>query len=140
MSNFFMSWHRKVGLVHVLHIPYLNSNPPPHSIYRDKKNDEWCWNFKRKINRILMNIMTEMLRRAESEFNEFKPRFKFSEHQLINKSWNIEYNFKWNQPYLSRISNLSRGSSSLNSASGCTNHFIRNHLIKNHWIREKTEF
>ena len=24
------------------------------------------------------------------------------------KSWNIEYNFKWNQPYLSRVSNLSR--------------------------------
>ena len=24
------------------------------------------------------------------------------------RSWNIEYNFKWNQPYLSRVSNLSR--------------------------------
>ena len=37
------------------------------------------------------------------------------EHRL--KSWNIEYNFKWNQPYLSRVSNLSRSSNSLNSAS-----------------------
>ena len=33
------------------------------------------------------------------------------------KSWNIEYNFKWNQPYLIRVLNLSRGSNSLNSAS-----------------------
>jgi len=33
------------------------------------------------------------------------------------KSWNIELNFKWNQPYLSWASNLSRGSNSLNSAS-----------------------
>ena len=31
-----MSWHRKVGLVHVSHSP--NSTLiPPHSIYRDKK-------------------------------------------------------------------------------------------------------
>ena len=29
----------------------------------------------------------------------------------------ITYNFKWNQPYLSRVYNLSRGSNSLNSAS-----------------------
>ena len=34
------------------------------------------------------------------------------------KSWNIEYNFKWNQAYLSRISNFNRGSNSLNPASG----------------------
>ena len=33
------------------------------------------------------------------------------------KSWNIEYNFKCNQPYLSRTLNLSCGSNSLNSAS-----------------------
>ena len=33
------------------------------------------------------------------------------------RSLNIEYNFKWNQPYLGRVSNLSRGSSSLNLAS-----------------------
>ena len=26
------------------------------------------------------------------------------------KSWNIEYKFKWNQLYLSRVSNLSHGS------------------------------
>ena len=34
------------------------------------------------------------------------------------KSWKIEYNFKWNQLYLSRGLNLIRGSNSLNSASG----------------------
>ena len=33
------------------------------------------------------------------------------------KSWNIEYNLKWNQPYLGRVLNLSPGSKSLNSAS-----------------------
>ena len=33
------------------------------------------------------------------------------------KSWNIEYNFTWNQPYLSQVLNLSRESNSLNSAS-----------------------
>ena len=33
------------------------------------------------------------------------------------KSWNMVYNFKWNRPYLSRLSNLSRGSNSSNSAS-----------------------
>ena len=32
------------------------------------------------------------------------------------KSWNIEYNFKWNQPVLIRVSNLSRDLNSLNSA------------------------
>ena len=37
------------------------------------------------------------------------------------KSWNIKYNFKWNQPYLSRVSNLSRDTNSLNSASGTCN-------------------
>ena len=36
-------------------------------------------------------------------------------HRL--KSWNIEYNFKWNQLYLGRGLNLSRRSNSLNSAS-----------------------
>ena len=34
------------------------------------------------------------------------------------KSYNNEYDFKWNQPYLSRGLHLSCGSSSLNSASG----------------------
>ena len=32
------------------------------------------------------------------------------------KSWNIWYNFKWNQPYLNRGLNLNRRSNSLNSA------------------------
>ena len=49
------------------------------------------------------------------EFNEFKPRLKSPKNRFLNerrlKSWKIEYNFKWNQPY------LSRGSNSLNSAS-----------------------
>jgi len=40
------------------------------------------------------------------------------------ESWNIEYNFKWNQPYLSRVSKLSRGSNSLNSASGIKCHSL----------------
>ena len=33
------------------------------------------------------------------------------------KSLNTEYNFKWNQPCLSPVSNLKSGSNSLNSAS-----------------------
>ena len=37
---------------------------------------------------------------------------------------NIEYNFKWNQPYLSRVSNLSLGSNSLNLASEKTVEYI----------------
>ena len=37
------------------------------------------------------------------------------------KSWNIEYNFKWNQPYLSRGLILSWGSNTLNSASDSVN-------------------
>ena len=45
----------------------------------------------------------------EMEFKEFEPRFK---------SWNIWYNFKWNQPYLSRGLNLNRRANSLNSATG----------------------
>ena len=44
------------------------------------------------------------------------PKSVSIEHRL--KSWNIEYNFKRNQPYLSRGLNLSRRSNSLNSASG----------------------
>jgi len=42
------------------------------------------------------------------------PKTGFKNRRLI--SWNIEYNFKWNQPYLSRGLNLSRSSNSLNSA------------------------
>ena len=42
------------------------------------------------------------------------------------KSRNTEYNFKWNhQPCLSRVSNLRRGSNSLNSASGVLKIFSR---------------
>ena len=43
----------------------------------------------------------------ESEFNEFELRLKSAikpvsiERRL--KSWNVEHNFKWNQPCLSRI-------------------------------------
>ena len=53
-------------------------------------------------------------------FNEFEPclksaknRFQFSIKRRL-KSLSNEYNFKWNQPYLSRGLNLSRGSKSLN--------------------------
>ena len=35
------------------------------------------------------------------------------------KSWNIWYNFKWNQPYLNRGLNLNRRLNSLNSAIDC---------------------
>ena len=59
------------------------------------------------------------------EFKEFEPRFKsakINQKTSLNlapgyKSWNIWYNFKWNQPYLSRGLNLNRRSNSLNSAS-----------------------
>ena len=45
------------------------------------------------------------------EFKEFKPRFKSAKTRF--KSWNIWYNFKWNQPYLNRGLNLNRRSNSL---------------------------
>ena len=48
------------------------------------------------------------------EFKEFEPRFKSAKTRF--KSWNIWYNFKLNQPYLSRGLNLNRRSNSLNSA------------------------
>ena len=37
-------------------------------------------------------------------------------------NWNVEYNFKWNQPYLSRVSNISSGSNCLSSASALIIH------------------
>ena len=46
-----------------------------------------------------------------SEFNELEPRLKPVSNERRLKSWNIEYNFKWNQP------NLSRGPNFLSSAS-----------------------
>ena len=56
---------------------------------------------------------SELLQR----FNEFKPRLKSCKNRFQLsarlKSWKIEYNFKWNQPYLSRA----RGLNSLNTAS-----------------------
>ena len=57
-----------------------------------------------------------------SEFNEFKPRLKSLKNRVhLSASlnpWKIKYNVKWNQPNLSLGLNLSRGSNSLNSASG----------------------
>ena len=50
------------------------------------------------------------------EFKEFEPPFKSAKTRF--KSWNIWYNFKWNQPYLSRGLNLNRRSNSLISATG----------------------
>ena len=38
------------------------------------------------------------------------------------QSWNVKYNFKWNQPYLSRVSNISSGSNCLSSASALIIH------------------
>ena len=59
------------------------------------------------------------------EFKEFEPRFKSAKIRqnpvLIQrrlKSWNILYNFKWNQPYLNRGLNLNRRSNYLNSVTG----------------------
>ena len=76
--------------------------------------------FRAEISKINPNIEPSL--RSVYEFNEFKPwlksakkRFKLSAGLNLKK---IEYNFKWNQPYLSRGLNLSRGSNSLNSASG----------------------
>ena len=56
---------------------------------------------------------------------EFKPRFKsaktrFKISAVLNLERNIWYNFKWNQPYISRDLNLNRRSNSLNSASDQT--------------------
>ena len=61
------------------------------------------------------------------------------------KSWNYEYDFKRNQPYLSRGFNLSRGSNSLNSASAvyinfsCWNPPIYQIIIKSYLVRHITE-
>ena len=57
-----------------------------------------------------------------SEFNEFKPRLKSAKKNRFQLSAGLnletfEYNFKWNQPYLSGDLNLSRRSNSLNSVS-----------------------
>ena len=51
----------------------------------------------------------------EFELNEFESCLKNHHQKPVSierrlKFWNIEYYFKWNQPYLSRVSNLSRGS------------------------------
>ena len=44
---------------------------------------------------------------SESEFNDFERAASQILEKLISiERRNIEYNFKWNQPYLSRISNL----------------------------------
>ena len=53
------------------------------------------------------------------EFKEFEPRFKSAKTRV--KSWNIWYNFKWNQPYLSRGLNLNRRSNSFDSATDDVN-------------------
>ena len=57
---------------------------------------------------------------SESEFNKFKPRLKSAKNrfQLIaGLKLDIEYNSKWNHPYLSRVSDLSGSSIFLSSAS-----------------------
>ena len=61
-------------------------------------------------------------KRPMSEFNELKPRLKSPQNRFqLSAGLNLEkinYNFKWNRPYLSPGLNLIRGSNSLNSASG----------------------
>ena len=71
----------------------------------------------------------------ETEFNEFEPRLKSIKNRFqlsvdLNLE-NIEYNFKWSQPYLSRVSNLSRSFDSLNSAS--------EHFLDSIWIETRTK-
>ena len=62
----------------------------------------------------------ELIRKPLFEFNEFEPRLKSAKNRFqLSADLNLKkYNFKWNQPYLSRGLNLSRCSNSLNSASG----------------------
>ena len=59
------------------------------------------------------------------EFKEFKPQFKSAKTRFkLSASLNLKkiwYNFKWNQPNLSRGLKLNRHSSSLNSATGQIN-------------------
>ena len=55
---------------------------------------------------------------SEAEFKEFEPRLKSAKTRLkLSAGLNLWYNFKWNQPYLSRGLNLSHRLNSLNSAS-----------------------
>ena len=71
-----------------------------------------------------MNIPNQI--KPESEFHEFN---EINEESQIRQksgwierrlwSWNMGYNFKRNQPYLSLVSNLNRGSNGLNCVSGC---------------------
>ena len=78
----------------------------------------------------LYSIFQDLNRRSiKTGFGRFRPRLKFIKfghwkHRNLQRnkfleqiSGKIEYNFKWNQPYLSCGLNLSRGSNSLNSAS-----------------------
>ena len=55
-----------------------------------------------------MNLSRGLIKSAKNQF-------QLSAGLNLQK---LDYNFKWNQPYLSRGLNLSRGSNSLNSASG----------------------
>ena len=55
---------------------------------------------------------------SEAEFKEFEPRLKSAKTRVkLSAGLNLWYNFKWNQPYLSRGLNLSHRLNSLNSAS-----------------------
>ena len=48
--------------------------------------------------------------RTVSKFNELEPRLKSSKNWFqLKQSCNNEYDFKWNELYLSRGLNLSRG-------------------------------
>ena len=74
--------------------------------------------------------LQDQLLSSVSEFNEFEPRLKSAKKPVLIerrlKYWKIEYNFMWNQPYLSRGLILSRGSNSMNSASGYEHHWNYN--------------
>ena len=69
----------------------------------------------------------------KTEFNEFEPHLKSIKNRFqlsvgLNLE-NIENSFKWNQPYLSRASNLSRSFNSLNSAP--------EHFRESNWIETR---
>ena len=54
---------------------------------------------------------------AVFEFNEFEPRLNMAKTGLNLEEFNTILSGSWNQPYLSRGLNLSRGSHSLNLVS-----------------------
>ena len=96
----------------------LNANGPYYTekywSWYNVENVEYMYNKVDRLNSCIQCPNLIILSRVSNP-----PKPVSIERQL--KSWKIEYNFKWNQPY------LIRGSNSLNSASGllkCQNWLI----------------